>query len=344
MDLLKQQFKREMQSKEPKMSNLIEQAKTVLKVEAQAILDLQDRLDDSFLKAVETVLNCKGKVILTGIGKSGYIARKIASTMTSTGTNAIYLHPAESSHGDLGIITQDDIVIALSYGGESQELTTILNYITRKNIKLISITGNLKSNLAKSSFVALDVHVRQEACPIGLAPTASTTATLALGDALAMTVLKSKGFSPEDFAEYHPGGSLGFRLLTKVSDVMHSGQSLPIVELNTPVKEVLTIMTSKDVRGAAGVVDASGDLIGVITDGDIRRRLEKSQNPLEGIAKDLMTLHPRTIDANELAEKALFVMEQFSIQMLFVLDKNQTQNKKPVGILHIQDLLRAKVR
>jgi len=310
------------------MSNLIEQAKTVLKVEAQAILDLQDRLDDSFLKAVEAVLQCKGKVILTGIGKSGYIARKIASTMTSTGTNAIYLHPAESSHGDLGIITQDDIVIALSYGGESQELISILNYITRKNIKLISITGNLKSNLAKSSYVALDVHVRQEACPIGLAPTASTTATLALGDALAMTVLKSKGFSPEDFAEYHPGGSLGFRLLTKVSDVMHSGQSLPIVELNTPVKEVLTIMTSKDVRGAAGVVDAVGDLIGVITDGDIRRRLEKSQNPLDGFAKDLMTLHPRTIDANELAEKALFVMEQFSIQMLFVLDKSQTQNKK----------------
>ena len=326
------------------MSNLIEQAKTVLRVEAQAILDLQDRLDDSFLKAVEAVLQCKGKVILTGIGKSGYIARKIASTMTSTGTNAIYLHPAESSHGDLGIITQDDIVIALSYGGESQELISILNYITRKNIKLISITGNLKSNLAKSSFVALDVHVRQEACPIGLAPTASTTATLALGDALAMTVLKSKGFSPEDFAEYHPGGSLGFRLLTKVSDVMHSGQSLPIVELNTPVKEVLTIMTSKDVRGAAGVVDTAGDLIGVITDGDIRRRLEKSQNPLDGFAKDLMTLHPRTIDANELAEKALFVMEQFSIQMLFVLDKNQIQNKKAVGILHIQDLLRAKVR
>ena len=326
------------------MSNLIEQAKTVLRVEAQAILDLQDRLDDSFLKAVEAVLQCKGKVILTGIGKSGYIARKIASTMTSTGTNAIYLHPAESSHGDLGIITQDDIVIALSYGGESQELISILNYITRKNIKLISITGNLKSNLAKSSFVALDVHVRQEACPIGLAPTASTTATLALGDALAMTVLKSKGFSPEDFAEYHPGGSLGFRLLTKVSDVMHSGQSLPIVELNTPVKEVLTIMTSKDVRGAAGVVDTAGDLIGVITDGDIRRRLEKSQNPLDGFAKDLMTLHPRTIDANELAEKALFVMEQFSIQMLFVLDKSQTQNKKAVGILHIQDLLRAKVR
>lgn len=320
--------------------NYIEQAKKVLQIEANSILKIQERLGESFTQCVDLILKSKGKVVLTGIGKSGYIARKISSTMTSTGTSSVYLHPAESSHGDLGIISHQDIVIAISYTGGSSELEHIISYCIRKNIPLISITGNKKSSLANASTYVLDVQVDQEACPIGLAPTASTTTTLALGDALAMTVLAARGFKPEDFAEYHPGGSLGFRLLKKVSDVMHRGQAVPIVQLQTPIKEILGIMTSKEVRGAAGVVNETGDLIGVITDGDIRRRLDKNATPLEGVARDMMNASPRTIDASELAEKALFMMEQFEINLLFVQDKNSSQPRHPVGILHVQDLLK----
>lgn len=326
------------------MSQILEQAKFVLDVEAKSILSLKNKLDQQFELAVEKLIQCKGKTILTGIGKSGYIARKIASTLTSTGTQALFLHPSEGAHGDLGIVTKDDIIIAISYGGESAELMNVLSFAARKNVFLISMTGNKKSTLAKSSQIILDISVDQEACPIGLAPTASTTVTLALGDALAMSCLKLRGFSPEDFAENHPGGSLGFKLLTKVEDVMHKGDSLPLVQMSTPMKDVLTVMTSKDVRGAAGVVDEKGDLVGVITDGDIRRCLEKKHNPLDDKASDIMSKNPRSIDANELAEKALFVMEQFQIQMLFVLNNQSNQVKKPVGILHIQDLLKAKIR
>lgn len=320
--------------------NFLEQAKKVLEIEAQSILKVKESLGDAFVKSVELILASQGNVILTGIGKSGYIARKLASTMTSTGTPAIYLHPAESSHGDLGIITSKDIVIALSYSGESTELESLLSYCARKNIPIISITSNLKSTLAKASTFVIDAKVDKEACPIGLAPTASTTTALALGDALAMTVLAARGFKPEDFAEYHPGGSLGFKLLKKVSDVMHKGNSLPIVNLKTPIKDILGIMTSKEVRGAAGVVNEMGELIGVITDGDIRRRLDKNANPLDGFAKDIMNSNPRTIDQNELAEKALFMMQQFEINLLFVQDKSNSNTKAPVGILHVQDLLK----
>lgn len=326
------------------MSRVIQQALKVLDVEAQAILALKERIGPDFEKVVQMIKACDGKIVLTGMGKSGQIARKLASTFSSTGTPAVFLHPAESSHGDLGLVENNDLVIALSYGGESPEFAGILRFVNRKGIPLVAITGKPESSLAKAAQVTLNVHVSEEACPLGLAPTASSTATLAMGDAVAMAVMAEKDFSSEDFAEFHPGGSLGYRLLTRVRDVMHAGEALPTVSLDTPVRQVLSIMTHKDVRGAAGIVDEKGDLVGVITDGDIRRRLEKSNDPLTGVAKDLMTTNPRTIDANELAEKALFVMEQFQIQMVFVLDKDSAQPRKPVGILHIQDLLRAKVR
>ncbi|MFV8248612.1 KpsF/GutQ family sugar-phosphate isomerase [Bdellovibrio bacteriovorus] len=326
------------------MSKVIQQGLKVLEVEAQAILALKERLGDSFEQVVKMITACDGKIVLTGMGKSGQIARKLASTFSSTGTPAVFLHPAESSHGDLGLVENNDVVIALSYGGESPEFAGILRFVSRKGIPLIAITGKPESSLAKAAQLTLNVNVSEEACPLGLAPTASSTATLAMGDAVAMAVMAEKGFSSEDFAEFHPGGSLGYRLLTRVRDVMHGGDALPTVTLDTPIRQVFSIMTHKDVRGAAGIVDEKGDLVGVITDGDIRRRLEKSNDPLTGLAKDLMTTNPRTIDANELAEKALFVMEQFQIQMVFVLDKESANPRKPVGILHIQDLLRAKVR
>lgn len=315
----------------------------VLDVEAASILALKSRIDDHFVRAVHLILKVKGKLVITGIGKSGHIARKLASTFSSTGTPAIYLHPAESSHGDLGLIAKDDMVLAISYGGESQELFPILNFVARKGIPLLAFTGQAQSTLAKSAVVVLNVSVPEEACPLGLAPTASTTATLALGDALAMAVLEEKGFSLEDFAEFHPGGSLGVKLL-RVKDVMHGGDAVPLVRLSTPVREVISMMTHKDVRGSAGVLNDKEELVGVVTDGDIRRRLEKNQDPLEGTAENIMSVNPRTIDQSELAEKALFLMEQFRIQMLFVSDKTSSTAKKPVGILNFHDLFKAKVR
>ncbi|MCB0369223.1 MAG: KpsF/GutQ family sugar-phosphate isomerase [Bdellovibrionales bacterium] len=327
------------------MVNLIlEQAKEVLDIEAQAILKCKEYLNQDFVDAVNTIAECKGKLVVTGIGKSGQIARKISSTFSSTGTPSVYLHPAESSHGDLGIISDADIILAMSYGGESLELSPILNYVTRKGLTLIAITGNQKSSLARAASKVIHVKIDKEACPLNLAPTASTSATLAMGDALAMSVLNKKGFTSEEFAQYHPGGSLGFKLLTRVKDIMHTGESVPLVKLTTPIKEVLSIMTHRDVRGCAGVVDDHGDIIGIITDGDLRRRLEKNVNPLEGNSEEVMTLNPRTIDVSELAEKALFIMEQFRIQMLFVLDRNSSAPKQPIGLLHLQDLIKAKIR
>lgn len=322
----------------------LEEAGRVLEIEAKAIELLRARLGEPFVKAVDILSACGGKVVVTGMGKSGHVGRKIASTMSSTGTPAVFLHPAESSHGDLGVVSQGDVIIAISYGGETPELQDVLKYCARKGLPLIAITGKVGSTLGKAASVTLDVNVEMEACPLNLAPTASSTATLALGDALAMCLLKRRGFKEEDFAEYHPGGSLGRRLLTRVEDVMHTGDALPVVGLENGMREVLALMTKKEVRGVAGVVDDSGALVGVITDGDIRRRLEKSGNPLDDKAKDLMSRNPKTVDAGELAEKALFMMEQFSIQTLFVVRRSSPQPTKPVGLLHLQDLLRAKLR
>ncbi len=320
----------------------LDEARRVLDIEAKSILELKEKLNEDFEKAVQMILACQGKLIIAGIGKSGHIARKLASTFSSTGTPAFFVHPAESSHGDLGVIGQQDCIIIISTGGESPEIKDMLNYISRKNLPLICMTGNLKSGLAQSSQAVLDVGVSEEACPLGLAPTSSSTATLAMGDALAMAVLQMKGFRKEDFAEFHPGGSLGRRLLTRVSDVMHGEESLPLVSEDATIKDIVPIMTGKEVRGVVGVVNALQELIGIVTDGDLRRLLAHNQNPLSVIVKDVMSKNPKTILSSEMAEKALFVMEQFSIQMLFVMDNAQT--RKPVGILHLQDLLKAKIR
>ena len=323
--------------------DLREEAKRVLAIEAQAVAALGQRIDDQFIGAVDILHSCIGKVIVTGIGKSGIIARKFASTLSSTGTPAVYLHPAESSHGDLGVISQGDVIVVFSYRGEADELNSILNFAARKGIPVIAMTGSQGSRLGRSAQVVLDCSINTEACPLNLAPTASTTAALAMSDALAMAVLLKRGFKSEDFAEYHPGGALGRKLL-RVKDVMHRGDSLPLVKLDTPMLQVVSIMTSKDVRGTAGVVNDSNELVGVITDGDLRRRLEKSQNPLDGIAKEVMSLNPKTIDGDEMAEKALFIMEEFRIQILFVVDSQNSNPKSPTGIIHLQDLLKNKIR
>lgn len=321
----------------PNKNRIFEIAKNTLKIEADSVANLIDRLDDSFIAAVEKLQNCKGRVILTGIGKSGLIARKLASTLTSTGTPSLYLHPAESSHGDLGIVRREDVVIALSYGGEAVELNYILKYCTRNGIPLIAMTGKPKSTLAQAAQIVLNVHVEKEACPLNLAPTSSSTATLALGDALAMAVLDQKGFKSEDFAQYHPSGSLGVRL-QKVEDIMKKNEALPFVKPDSTLKEVLTKMTHQSVRGAAGVVDENENLVGIITDGDIRRLLEKNQTPFSNLAKDIMSASPKTVDVSELADKAMFMMEQFKIQVLIVLDQAASNPKKPVGMLVYQDL------
>jgi arabinose-5-phosphate isomerase len=323
----------------------LSEGRRCLEIEARALDRMRARLDGSFAQAVEALSSCRGKVIVTGIGKSGQVGRKIASTMSSTGTPALFLHPAESSHGDLGVVASGDVILAISYGGETPELQDVIRFAARKGIRLVVMTGKSSSSLAKAAEVVLDASVAEEACPLGLAPTASSTAALALGDALAMALLKRSGFKEEDFAEYHPGGSLGRRLLTRVADVMHKdGAALPLVKPGAPMREVLALMTQREVRGVAGVVDAGDRLVGVITDGDIRRRLERSRNPLDDKAEDLMSRNPKTVDAGELAEKALFMMEQFSIQTLFVVSSGAENPAQPVGLLHLQDLLRARVR
>lgn len=318
-------------------------ATDVFNTEAESIFALRNRIDEKFFRAAELVLNCEGKVVVTGIGKSGQVARKIASTLASTGTPALYLHPAESSHGDLGVVTEKDLVIAISYGGEASELNSVINFISRRGINMIALTGKGQSTLAKAATVVLDVAVEKEACPLRLAPTSSSTATLAMGDALAMVVLDQRGFKSENFAELHPAGSLGSRLL-KVKDVMKSGEALPFIEKNTTMKDLLTKMTHQSVRGAAVVLDDKKNLLGVITDGDVRRFLERNQNPFSANAESLMSRSPKTIDASELAEKALFMMEQFRIQMLIVLDQTSSTPLQPVGMLIYQDLLSQKVR
>ena len=322
----------------------IEEGKRVLKLEADAIMQAAERLNGDFTKAVEVIAGCQGKVVISGIGKSGHIARKMASTMSSTGTSAVFLHPAESSHGDMGVLSRGDLLIVISHGGESPELSDMLNYAARKDIPLIAMTGKKESTLGKAAKMIIDISVKEEACPLKLAPTSSSTVTLALGDALAMAVLKKRGFRREDFAELHPGGSLGRKLTLRVRDVMHQGDALPLVQPSEPFHRVISMMTAKDVRGAAGVVDEQGRLIGIITDGNIRRRLEKSQDPLHEKAEEIMSRSPKTIDADELAEKALFVMQEFKINLLFVVDRRAETPQKPIGILHLHDLLAAQIR
>lgn len=330
--------------------NILEKAKDVFDIESDAILNLKKGLGDEFLKALDLIVACSGKVIISGIGKSGIIARKMASTMSSTGTPALFLHAAESSHGDLGVITKSDLVIGISFGGESAELENLLKFIKRTGVHLISITGTKESRLAEASDVVLHIPIEKEACPLGLAPTTSTTATLAMCDALAMCALEMKGFRADDFAEYHPGGKLGRKLLTRVSDVMLT-KDLPLIAEHSSFKDVLELMTQAQVRGICGVINPDSELIGVITDGDLRRKLNTEidmgsvSSSLKSLqAKDLMSSNPKTLEKSEMAEKALFLMEQFRIQCLFVMDHSQANSLKPVGLIHLQDLLAAKIR
>jgi len=314
---------------------VLKTAKEVLKIEANAISKLIKRLDESFIKAVDILFYCRGRVVVTGIGKSGWIGNKIAATFASTGTPAFFLHPAEGGHGDIGMVMKNDVMLAISNSGETREINDLLPPIKRLGIKLISMTGNLKSLLAKESDVTLDVRVDKEACPLGLAPTASTTAALAMGDALAISLLKKRGFKKEDYAFFHPGGQLGKKLLLKVEHLMHRGEELPLIHSNDSMKEALLEITSKKL-GVTTVVNGKGKLCGIITDGDLRRALEKHQDLLLKKAGEIMTTNPKIIKASSLAVEALQVMEKYSITSLVILDKKNM----PEGVIHLHDILK----
>ncbi|MFY9261039.1 MAG: KpsF/GutQ family sugar-phosphate isomerase [Gallionella sp.] len=316
----------------------LELGREVLRIEADAVSALAQRLDDSFLAALNVILNCDGRVIVSGMGKSGHIARKIAATLSSTGTPAYFVHPAEASHGDLGMITPHDVIIALSYSGESQELMTIVPVIKRQGAKLISMTGKPSSSLALAADVHLNAAVDKEACPMGLAPTASTTAALALGDALAVALLDAKGFSAQDFARSHPGGSLGRRLLTHVRDIMRVGERVPLVDEAAMLSHALLEISRKGV-GMTAVVDAEQRVLGIYTDGDLRRTLEKSVDFNTTSVRSVMSKNPRCISPDALAVDAVQTMEQYNISQILVVDADN----KLVGALNMHDLLHAKV-
>ena len=306
-------------------------ANKTIESEIETISRLKDSVKaENLTKALDFMQNSKGRIIITGMGKSGHIGRKIAASLASTGTPSFFVHPAEASHGDLGMITEDDVVIAISNSGESRELIDILNYCKRFGIKLIAITKNYESSLGKAGDVVLELPNNGEACPLGLAPTSSTTATLVLGDILTIGMIERKGFSKEDFNDRHPGGKLG-SILKRVSDLMHVGQEMPILDENANMQAVLLEMTSKRL-GCVGFVNQAGDLTGILTDGDLRRCL--SAKILEEKAVDLMTRNPKTISPNAMTAEALKIMHDKKITNLFVLE-----NKKPVGVIHIHDLL-----
>jgi len=319
--------------------SVIKEAKRVLQVEADAVLALMDGIDANFEDAVEKIFECKGKVVITGMGKSGLICQKIASTMASTGTPAFFLHPAEGVHGDLGMLAKGDVVIAVSNSGETEEVVRILPVVRRLGLELITISGNSESTLAKRGDIFLDVAVKEEACPLGLAPTASTTATLALGDALAVALMYRRGVKEEEFALFHPAGSLGKSLLMKVSDIMHSGDRVPIVDENTSVKETILEMTSKGF-GVTAVLSKTNGFVGVVTDGDLRRALERDGNIIDETASDIMTSEPKTISTDALAAKALGFMDDEKITSLFV---EPDEIGRPAGIIHLHDLLKSGV-
>lgn len=323
-----------------KQEAVIRQARNVLGIEEEAIRNLREKLDDNFTKAVDLLDQCRGKVVVIGIGKSGIVSQKIASTFACTGTPAFFLHPAEGIHGDIGMMSKGDVVLAISNSGESQEIIQLLPLIKRWGIKLIVITSKPKSVLARGGDIILDTRVKEEACPLGLVPTASTTAALALGDALALALLEKRGFEEDDFAVLHPGGALGRKLVLRVEDLMHKGSEIPLINENTLMKEGLLEMTSKRL-GVTGICDKEGKLVGVITDGDLRRALEKEDDLLNQKASRIMTKNPKTIAKDDLAARALNKMEEFSITSLFVLAEDGSY--KPIGIIHMHDLLKAGV-
>jgi arabinose-5-phosphate isomerase len=313
-------------------------ARKVLQTEAAAILALVERLDESFDRAVRMLYECQGRVIVTGMGKSGIICRKIAATLASTGTSAFFLHPAEATHGDLGVIQPNDVLLAISHSGETQEVVRLLEAIRRIGARIITLTGNPASTLAQSADVSLDCQVSEEACPLNLVPTASTTAALAMGDALCMTLLVEKGFREEDFAKIHPGGKLGKKLM-RVDQLMHAGADAPIVTIDTPMRDVMTEMTKKTL-GMTCVINASGELAGIITDGDLRRFMVDNGRRLETTtAGDVMTRRPIVIDPSTLAAQALLIMEQRKITSLVVGGPKQSV----AGVIHLHNLWRTEL-
>jgi arabinose-5-phosphate isomerase len=312
-------------------------AKRVLAIEEQSLQAVQERLGDEFYRAVRIIGDCKGRVVFTGMGKSGHICRKIAATFASTGTPAFFLHPAEGGHGDLGMLLKGDALVVVSYSGETEELVRLLPAVKRLGIPIVCMTGKAVSTMAKRADVVLDISVKEEACPLGLAPTASTTVTMALGDAMAVALLEIRGFTEEDFALFHPGGSLGKRLLT-VSDIMHTGEEIPVVSPATMMKDALFEITSKKL-GFTTVLGEGGSLLGIITDGDLRRLMEREKDPLSFEAGEVMIRNPKVVGQDALAAKALQIMESHAITSLVVLDEEE----KVKGVLHMHDILRAGV-
>lgn len=317
---------------------LLALGRAVITTELQAIAKLNDRINENFIQACIHILECAGRVIVIGIGKSGHIGKKIASTFSSTGTPSFFVHPSEASHGDLGMIKSDDIILALSNSGETSEIITLLPIIKRLHVPLISLTGNPESSLAKTASVNIDISVEKEACPLGLAPTASTTAALVMGDALAIALLTKRGFNENDFAITHPGGTLGRRLLLHVSDIMHIGDELPVVLKTALLSDTLVIMTRIGL-GATVIVDADNTLLGIFTDGDLRRALDNNIDIHKTVISEVMTADCKTINKDLLAAEALSMMDNYRINALPVIDKHN----KLIGLLNMHDLLRAKV-
>ena len=322
---------------EPVGKSLIEIAKAVLQTEAESVLALQERIDDNFEKICNTLKGCRGKVVLIGMGKSGHVAKKISSTMASTGTPSFFLHPGEAGHGDLGMVTRDDVAIMISYSGEADEILALLPGIKRMNVPIISLTGNVKSSIAKSSDFHLDVSIDKEACPNNLAPTSSTTAALAMGDAIAVSLIKANNFTPEDFAISHPSGSLGRRLLTLVSSIMQSGEDIPIVLKDTLLIDSLIVMSEK----ALGMVlvTENGKLAGIFTDGDLRRTLESNTEFQKLTIEDVMTKDCKSIEPQEPASMAMQMMEKYSLNSMPVVDSNNNI----VGAINMHTLIQAKL-
>lgn len=311
----------------------IETAKRVLRIEAEAIQGLLDRLNADFDRATEILFQSKGRIVVTGLGKSGLIGRKVSATLASTGTPSLFLHPAEAMHGDLGMLVREDVLLAISYGGETEEIVQLLETVKRLGIRLVTLTGNLRSTLAKASDVVLDISVKEEACSLNLAPTASTTAALAMGDALAIALLERRGFSPDDFAALHPAGRLG-KKLQRVANLMHTGDDIPRVQVSTKMPDVIYEMSKKGL-GMTTVVEKGGQLAGIVTDGDLRRLMQKRRGEaLELTAGEAMTRNPVTIAPEELAGAALNLMEQKKITSIVVVDGN----RQVLGVVHLHDL------